>query len=107
MSRRRPSRVRKMNDVEQAYVGAMIDGEGFVGRQSYWRHWRIIVTNTSYEIISAMMRATGTGCIVYRAEGKGRRLKPQLQWAVQAQEDVMDIARQCREYSTKLQEVPA
>lgn len=62
--RRAASRLREMSSVEQAYVGALIDGEGYFGRQVNFRNGRrhpyynVMVANCDVELISALVRAT-------------------------------------------------
>jgi len=93
-----------MSDVEQAWVGALIEGEGCVRKHSNKGetfHWRIVVANTSAEILSALVRATGIANI-YLTANPG---KPCFQWQVYRQADVADLVRQCSPYSEKCQAV--
>ena len=96
--------VRQMSDVEQAYVGAMIDGEGWFTTGQSWasRTVRLGVGNTDLEIISALLRATRAGR-VHLANWRRFGKKPLWIWAVQRRGDIQAIAKQCRLYSSKCQ----
>lgn len=104
--RLRPCQVREMSIDERAWVGAMIEAEGSVGKPyGQYRQWRITVVNTDPEILSALLRATGVGIVGLKTRAKQWQRKPCFGWSVQAQLDVAGIVNQCAPYSMKLQQV--
>ena len=102
----RPRQARDMSEVEAAWVGAMIDAEGWIVRATAHRvnALRICLGNTAPEIISGLLRATGVGTVCCRAF-KPKHYLPYFQWSVNAWNDVMAIAKQCAPYSVKAQDV--
>ena len=97
----RETQIRHMNDEERAYVGAMIDAEGCVTFTPKLHRLTINVSNTSLEIISALLRATHVGRVYPYRRDDGR--KQVWAWVVQAKMDALEIISYCRRYSTKLQ----
>ena len=94
---------RKMSEIEKAYVGAMIDGEG--GFYEYSNQaLKIRLGNSDYEIISALLRATGVGKVYWFPRRKPHH-KDALHWTVLRRNDVIDIAKQIRKYSSKAQKL--
>ena len=104
---RRPCRVRPMEPCEAAYVGAMIDAEGsfLIGKQRCGSPaYRVTVANTEVEILSAMLRATGTGRIALHPPSPGSfGRKTCFVWGAAAYNDVVEIAQQVVRWSTKAQ----
>ena len=110
MGKRGPrlARARQMTEVEAAWVGAMIEGEGSVivrQSRSGYHELKIVVHNTDVEIMSAMLRAVGTGSIGVKTFSKQWQRKTCWVWQLQAAEDVRAVAAQCKPYSTKCQKV--
>ena len=94
-----------MNETECAYVGAMIDGEGWFTEGKSWGKIvtrRLGLGNTNLEIISAMLRATGVGTVSLASWRRFGKL-PLWIWQVQRQGNLNEIARQCAPFSTKCQ----
>ena len=104
----RPCQVREMSDAEAAWVGAIIDAEGWVLIQPIYKvnAVRISVGNTEPEIISGLLRATGVGTVCHHKRSKPHHL-PMFQWTANAWNDVMAIAKRCAPYSMKAQKVLA
>jgi len=77
-----------MGDIETAWVGAMIDGEGTIqiyrdlpGRRGISVHVRVI--NTEVEIISTLLRLVGAGSVHYhRPSPNGLGHKDQWIWDI-------------------------
>ena len=108
-AQRRPSRINTMTGIEAAWVGAIIEGEGSVMEKhgSLRPRWRVMVANTDPEIMSALLRLTGSGSICCTVDRKGTLgTKPVYRWELAAVEDVLHLVRQCSPYSMKLQRVP-
>ena len=99
----RPSRVLLLSAVAAAWIGAMIEAEGSVTISPLSsRHLlRISVVNSDPEIISVLLRHIGTGSV----STKHGANKLCYVWSVQRQREVQEIARQCQQYSMKLQKV--
>ena len=93
-----------MSDAEAAWVGAMIDAEGWTVVQPTYKvnAIRICLGNTEPEIISGLLRATGVGTVCSHKRSKPHHL-PMFQWSVNAWNDVMAVAEQCAPYSVKAQ----
>jgi len=103
----RVSRVRQMTDVEAAWIGALIEGEGSIWWVKTKRHtWPAVnVSNTDPEIISALLRTTGVGSVHHQKTPTNALIqgaKPCYIWMAQAQREAADIIRQCAPYSMKL-----
>ena len=65
-----------MTSVEKAYVGAVIDTQGYVGSGG-----GIYVTNTDVEIHSALLRLTGLGRVTTQGVPGSRSARKQVyQW---------------------------
>ena len=97
--------IRNMVEVERAYVGAAIDTDGTACLCG--KYWRISVTNSELEIISALLRATGTGSVYLRPRENQtlNATKNCWMWSISKQADILVLARQCAPYSTKLQKI--
>ena len=93
-----PSQVRTLSDVEAAYVGAMLDGEGHIGREPH-----IYVTNTNVEIIATLLRAIGLGRVTPGSMGPQNRLQV-WRYALTRINDVFALLPQIVSYSMKAQE---
>ena len=106
-------KARTMTDVEAAWMGAMVEGEGH-----YFLHppdsksrnvglrIGVAVTNTDPEIMSACLRLTQTGKVDYKGFANSRiatARKPCYRWAIQAWTDTLNVLRQLRPYSMKAQ----
>jgi hypothetical protein len=99
-----------MTEVERAYVGALIDGEGCVGIYLYKKAYsypRVNVVNNEPELISALLRATGVGRIsarlrIYDGVPYGNWT---YVWSVQRLNDIESLVRQVSPYSYKLQKI--
>jgi hypothetical protein len=105
---RKPRSAREMTEPEQAYIGALIDGEGCVHLREN-RGITIDVTNTEVELISACLRATGCGSVSLKNRAgdvprAGRWcLHDAFVWYVYRHNDIDAIARQCAPWSMKCQ----
>lgn len=88
-----------MTEVEKAWVGAMVEAEGYVG--FYNGRWRIGVGNTDPEIISAILRATGVGLVSIQ---KGTN-KPIIHWSSQRYNDVINLSNQLKDYCMKVRKI--
>ena len=102
----KPSRVREMSEGECGYVGALIDGEGTVYDHFYGGAARVYphisLANTDPEIISALLRMTGTGS-VSRGSSTGKLgTKPHFIWQVMRSLEFVDLAQQLYNYSIKI-----
>ncbi len=98
---RLPSRLRNMTEVEAAYLGAMIDGEGCI-TNSGRGHRQIKFGNTDIELISACLRATGIGGIELRLP-RGLSKLPLWIWNVGRAQEIEDLCRRIAPYSMKAQ----
>lgn len=103
---RHSSQLREMSEPEKAYVGAMVDGEGWIGayKTGRYTYHKVTVVNTSLEIISALLRATGVGAVGFR-DRNNPRWKPCWEWTVNRRGNVLALAKLCSPYSFKLQEL--
>lgn len=97
----RLSQVRLLADVEAAWFGAMLDGEGCVHIAK--RGVTLDIGNTEVELIATALRVAGTGSILKR---RGTN-KPFWVWWLGRQNDVADLLHQLAPYSIKAQEVLA
>jgi len=105
--RLRSSSVRQMSNVEAAYVGAMIDGEGYFGHYAPTGLRRacqhnVMVVNTDLEIISALVRATGLAGVGMKNDSALTRKRAWL-WYSAAINSLVDLAKQIAPYSFKAQ----
>ena len=100
----RPSRVRKMSEIERAWLGAFIEADGcaFILRKPKCQD-RIILNITQKEIdpIATALRLTQTGVIQFRNQVEI------WSWITTRLNDALDITTQCAPYSWKLQRVLA
>ena len=113
MSKRGPaaSKFRAMSAIEAAWLGGMIEADGHTtfGPLQPRRSMpgiSVAVTNTSPEVISACLRLTHVGKVVFKPPkprpGIGST-KPCFRWHVQAWLDVLGVLRAIRPYCTKAQ----
>ena len=99
-----PTGVRGMAEPERAYIGAMLDGEGCI----YWRKGKrakvpqLTFANTDPEILSALLRAMGTGTVVHHRDRRATR--PLFYVHVWRLADVWAVCKQVVLYSAKAQE---
>ena len=98
--------VRKMSDVQCAWLGAMIDADGCIHHVKNDGGWIVTVINTNVEIISTVLRFVGTGYIGFTAgefiEGVGNR-KDKFVWRLSKQQDIRNLLNQIMPYSIKTQ----
>lgn len=98
--------MRDMSEVECAYIGALVDGEGCVCQtRDKYRYWQVRVGNTDPELISVLLRATGAGCVYGQAKNSAWGTKPISVWQLAKQNDVLCLARRCAPFSFKLQRI--
>ena len=109
------SAARHMNQVEAAYIGAVLDTDGYIGcfkrrrtksrsRKAYEHRLQVKLgeSELSFELISALIRATGVGHVsTAKPSSIGRRTV--WIWRVQSQNTVADIISQVQQYSWKAQ----
>ena len=108
-----PRRVREMSEPERAWVGAFIDADGCVSANNERRFnlrfpWSVSVTQKEVEPISALLRATGAGSVLYTTSRQDYVTRQSLgiwQWSLRRMLDVIGLASQCILYSEKLQKV--
>jgi len=98
------SQVRSMSDDQAAYVGAMLDGEGWV-RFTHDRYPDIRIGNTNPEIISAILRATGCGYIDCKTRNGSLGTKPMFAWRINRILNAETLCIQIAPYSEKAQRV--
>lgn len=89
-----------MTAVEAAWVGAMVEAEGSVVLNP--RYQRVDVINTDPEILSAMLRATGAGTVIFKPNSNPR-YRPGFYWTLCRRLEIRELVRQCSGYSMKLQ----
>lgn len=97
--------MRQMSDVERGWVAGVIEGEGNVGNRRGIRGKEyfdsIWVVNTDPEIISALLRLTGTGK-VYEMSNRRYGWQPAFMWYLGLADSVR-LARQIADCSPKCQ----
>ena len=99
--------MRTMSIEEAAWIGATIDAEGgpfwhAAGQRDKHPYPIVTCANTDLEIISALLRATGIGS-VSAAMTSALSNKLCYIWTVGARKEVVDVLRQCKPYSPKMQ----
>lgn len=97
-----------MRDVEAAWVAAMIEAEGsvVVAPPHSLHRAKITLINADAEVLSALLRLTGTGSCYAASMGRMKlSRKPLFVWSVQAWHDIIDLVHQCAPYSMKLQRI--
>ena len=105
-----PNLLREMTEVEATYVGGMIDADGciYVDAARGYRYVRVLVCNINLDIISALLRATGTGGVYYKFTGLpgwGKERKtPIWTWEIGSRATVRALLERIASYSTKAQE---
>ncbi len=94
-----PAQVRQLRDVEAAWLGAIIDGEGHI--TGPYNH--LYVTNTNVEIISTTLRILGVGRVSMGTQVPG--MKTVWRFALTRMNDLAVLFPQLSPYSMKVQEV--
>ena len=109
--RTRPRRGRDLAEVEAAWLGAMVEGEGSVlGRKRNTRSTPIQplvqVCNSSVEVIATCLRLVGTGCVYLRPRCRGDKdhWKPVWFWIVTARQDVLYLLDRIAPYLASKQD---
>ena len=95
--------VRVLSDVEAAWVGAMIDGEGGVRPMRHSNgldYPSIEFTNCDVELIATMLRVVGAGTIKPKQDAGHTQC---WVWALRRAKPVASILPQIRPYSVKAQ----
>jgi len=110
--------VRRMSEPERSYLGAMIDGEGSIGRYISGNSRNsgqsiLALSNQSLEIISALLRFTGVGSVSLKDSPSTRNPSPKAlggvprrpvwDWRITNAVDVGSVASQSATYSVKCQ----
>ena len=95
---------RTLQEPEAAYVGAVIDSEGYVKLREDGAG-QLYVDNSETEIISALIRATGVGRVYGYRPTNGTRLM--LRWMVARTPDLAALLPQILPYSLKAQQLLA
>ena len=113
----RDSRVKKMTEVERAYLGAWIDADGSAmlrGRDARKDNakGRIAIAQKDVEIVSTALRLTQAGNINLNKKsldwsGVGLAGCDMWVWSLDSQRDIEDLMEQCYPYSEKLQRLRA
>lgn len=102
--RRRKPPIRQLTQVEAAWMGALIEGEGstFFRRDDHRRGSAIIqVANTDPELMSVCLRVVQTGHVTVNRIRHG---KLQMQWALAGNEAV-DLAEQLTGFCAKTEKL--
>jgi hypothetical protein len=105
-----PSRMKRMTPVQRAWIGALIEGEGCVTLRSapYQPHQAVVtVVNCDPEILSALLRVTGTGVVKPRPAPSGISKLQGYTWTVMRRLEIESLVNQCAKYSPKLQRIYA
>ena len=102
------SRVLSMTEVERAWIGALIEGEGHASYRTNGQtpvlYPYVGVSNTGPEVISVLLRKVGAGSIsAIWPKGLGNKLI--FHWNLRRRAEVLDIVEQCKDYSMKLQKL--
>ena len=102
---RLPTRARTMTDVESAWFGALIEGEGHISWGARTR--ALVVGSTCLETLEVLQRLSGVGSIITRKQHTGpiTQRKPQWRWAMYGQRDVVHILSQISDYLTSKREL--
>lgn len=103
--------MRQMSEGQAAWVGAMIEGEGHTAYPNgKHRHSKVVVANSDPEVISALLRFTGTGTVSLQSHaGRDSRgivtNKPTWAWDTSRRAEIWELIQQCRQWSPKLQKL--
>ena len=104
--------LRLMSDVEAAWIGALVDGEGSVcyivhpGQGRSTRRFDVGVVNTEVELLSACLRLTQCGSVYHKpASPKGpfAETRPCFAWKISRWSPALALLRRIRPYSLKAQ----
>jgi hypothetical protein len=91
-----------MTEVEAAWVGAMLDADGWV-TVVVGSGPLIVIGNTGLEIISALLRATGLGRVYYSPPPSCKGSLAQWRWSVLRKKEAEELCRRVITYSIKAQ----
>lgn len=91
-----------MSEPEAAYVGALLDGEGWV-TNLVGSGPLVTIGNTGVEIISALLRSTGIGTVYYAPAPAHKANWGQYRWSVLRKGEALALCERVREYSIKAQ----
>lgn len=92
--------IRAMSDPEAAWLGGFIDGEGRFDR------YRLQVTSTELEYMSACLRVTGVGTLgLQRAPGQGLAKQNNWVWTVHGIRTIAALAARIAPWCMKANEV--
>lgn len=94
------SRVRNMPDVQSAWIGALIEGEGHIRQDGRG----LIVEMVEVEPISTLLRFTGCGSVEYYP-ARSIRHQDRWRWSVRRRREVQDILRQVHPFLAAKQEL--
>ena len=96
-----PCSIRLLSDVECAWIGAMIEGEGCLTHEPRKTSfgWRLIVCSTAVETIATLLRLVGAGTINARPS-RYPHAKPQWVWSLNKQNDVRALLKNILPYLT-------
>ena len=93
--------MRQMSNIESAWVGAMIEGEGSVTECKSGNgqvYPRLVVYNTEVETISTILRLTGGGAVYYDGRNNQTHLKPCWRWCLTGTKKVVEVLEQIQPY---------
>jgi len=97
------SDIRRMPEVERAYVGALIDTDGCVyQRAAPRRGWTVEFLSMDVELISAILRAVGRGHVRLVPKSVAGQIHDIWMWSLNCQCEIGQLADQCSIYSLKL-----
>lgn len=101
----KPSSLREMSEVDAAWIGAMVEGEGCITNtpSNYTFPYRLVVCSTSVETIATLLRLTAVGTIHTRPSKPG--YKSLWVWSVDRQNDIRALLRYISPYLTDKQDL--
>lgn len=101
-----PSYVRDLTEVEAAWIGAMIEGEGGLYLTVRRPHGALCVVNTEVETVATVLRLIGAGCIhMMPPTPNGRQRTLAWKWGTDRQRVIHDILRQVVPFLTGKKEL--
>jgi len=96
-----PSEIREMAEIECAWVGALIEGEGHIAKNQA----HVSVAMTEIEPIATLLRLTGAGTIMYQEKNGGDpRYKPIWWWELHRKLSILALLEQISPYLASTQE---
>ena len=98
----RPTQVREMEPIEAAWVGALIEGEGFLGKLGSSHGYGIVVGSTSVETIATLLRLTGVGRVHHGAAASCNF--PMWYWTIGVRNDILRLGPQILPFLTDKQD---